>query len=202
MIFDHPFVTSGSWTTKSARRLRELRHRLDPAIKAKVGISYVSVANAVLNRTTEDPGWNFTAVRRAAAKSWTSMLDKIQVGGGTTTQQTVFYTALYHSLLDPSVFSDPMASTWGLTARSTRSPHPRRLSTPTTRAGTSTGARYSSRPCSRRNRPATSSLRCSTITPRADSFPMGRGRRRDLHHGGRSRRQHHRRRLRLRGHRL
>ena len=34
------------------------------------------------------------------------MLDKIAVGGGTATQQTVFYTALYHSLLDPSVFSD------------------------------------------------------------------------------------------------
>ena len=34
------------------------------------------------------------------------MLGKIQIGGGTPTQQKVFYTALYHSLLEPNVFSD------------------------------------------------------------------------------------------------
>ncbi len=106
MVFDHPFATSGSWATNPAGDYVSFDTASYPAIEAKVGISYVSVANAVQNRTTENRGWNFTAVRNAAAKSWTSMLDKIAVGGGTATQQTVFYTSLYHSLLDPSVFSD------------------------------------------------------------------------------------------------
>ena len=54
----------------------------DPVIEAKVGISYVSVANAVLNRTTENPGWNFNAVKAAAHRSWQTMLDKSRGGRG------------------------------------------------------------------------------------------------------------------------
>ena len=106
MVFNHPFATSGSWGTNASGDYVSFDTASYPTIEAKVGISYVSVANAVLNRTTENPGWNFNAVQRAAAKLWTSMLDKIAVGGGTDVQQAVFYTALYHSLLDPSVSSD------------------------------------------------------------------------------------------------
>lgn len=73
---------------------------------AKVGISYVSTANAAANLTAENPGWNFTATQNSATAAWNSLLGKVQVGGGTAAQQQVFYTALYHSLLHPNVFSD------------------------------------------------------------------------------------------------
>ncbi len=73
---------------------------------AKAGISYVSAANAAANLKKEDPGWSFAAVKSAAQRQWNSLLGKIDIGGGTTAQRTVFYTALYHSLLAPSVFSD------------------------------------------------------------------------------------------------
>ncbi len=106
MVFNHPFAASGSWTASPMDHYLSFDTATYPVIEAKVGVSYVSVANAGLNRTTENRGWNFNAVHRAAAKSWTSMLDKIAIGGGTATQQTVFYTAMYHSLLDPSIFSD------------------------------------------------------------------------------------------------
>jgi predicted alpha-1,2-mannosidase len=75
-------------------------------IQAKVGVSYVSVANAVANRTTDNPNWNFTATQQAAHTAWNSLLGRIQIAGGTSAQQQVFYTALYHSLLHPNVFSD------------------------------------------------------------------------------------------------
>ncbi|MCS0606308.1 lectin [Streptomyces sp. LP11] len=77
-----------------------------PTVQAKVGISYVSVANAAANRAAENPGWDFDATRTAAQNTWNTELSKIQVGGGTTAQQRMFYTALYHSLLHPNVVSD------------------------------------------------------------------------------------------------
>jgi predicted alpha-1,2-mannosidase len=78
----------------------------NPTVQAKVGVSYVSVANAIANRTTDNPNWNFTNTQSAAHTSWNSLLGRLQVAGGTTAQQQVFYTALYHSLLHPNVFSD------------------------------------------------------------------------------------------------
>ncbi len=78
----------------------------NPVVQAKVGISYVSTANAAANRTAENPNWNFSTTQAATHSAWNSMLGKIQVGGGTAAQQQTFYTALYHSLLHPNVFSD------------------------------------------------------------------------------------------------
>ena len=76
------------------------------AVKAKVGISYVSNDNASANLAKEIPGWNFDAVKAAAHTAWNQALSKIQIAGGTADQQTVFYTGLYHSLLHPNVVSD------------------------------------------------------------------------------------------------
>jgi predicted alpha-1,2-mannosidase len=106
MVFNRPFVSSGTWDTDGSGAYVSFDTAADRTVKAKVGLSYVSTANAALNRTTEDPDWNFDAVRSAAQRSWQNMLDKVRVGGGTTTERTLFYTALYHSLIEPSVFSD------------------------------------------------------------------------------------------------
>ena len=73
---------------------------------AKVGISYLSASDARQNLTKENPGWNFSTIQNQAAAAWNKQLNKIQVTGGTSAQQQIFYTALYHSLLYPSVFSD------------------------------------------------------------------------------------------------
>jgi predicted alpha-1,2-mannosidase len=78
----------------------------DQTVLAKVGVSYVSTANAQANLTAENAGWNFSATESAAQSSWNALLDKVQIAGGTTAEQTTFYTALYHSLLHPNVFSD------------------------------------------------------------------------------------------------
>ena len=75
-------------------------------VLAKVGISFVSSPEAAANLADEDPGWNFGKVSGAATAEWNGLLDRMAVSGGTVTDRRTFYTALYHSLLFPSVFSD------------------------------------------------------------------------------------------------
>ncbi len=78
----------------------------DRMVTMKVGVSYVSEANAASNLKAEDPGWSLADVQYKATQSWNEMLDRITVQGGSVGEQQTFYTALYHSLLDPSAFSD------------------------------------------------------------------------------------------------
>jgi predicted alpha-1,2-mannosidase len=85
----------------------------NPVVQAKVGISYVSTANAAANRTAENSGWDFAGVQSAAQSTWNSVLGRVQIAGGTSSQQTVFYTALYHSLLHPNVISDSNGQYYG-----------------------------------------------------------------------------------------
>ncbi|MCT9007352.1 lectin [Streptomyces rhizosphaerihabitans] len=85
----------------------------NPVVQAKVGISYVSIANATANRAAENTGWDFNATRTAAQNAWNSALGKIQIAGGTAAQQQSFYTALYHSLLHPNVISDTNGQYYG-----------------------------------------------------------------------------------------
>lgn len=75
-------------------------------IYVKVGISAVSIDGARKNLETEIPGWNFSAICKAADRKWNRALNKIQVNGGTEEQLTIFYTALYHSLLNPNLYMD------------------------------------------------------------------------------------------------
>ncbi|KAB1988337.1 hypothetical protein F8144_13860 [Streptomyces triticiradicis] len=89
----------------------------NPVVQAKVGLSYVSVANATANRVVENAGWDFNATRTAAQDAWNSALGKIQIAGGTAAQQQTFYTALYHSLLHPNVISDTNGQYYGFDGR-------------------------------------------------------------------------------------
>jgi len=45
-------------------------------------------------------------VRTDAAKQWSNWLDRIDVKGGTTDQQKIFYTSLYHTAISPNLFTD------------------------------------------------------------------------------------------------
>ena len=75
-------------------------------IDAKVGISYVSAANAKLNWQTENPGWNFTKVKTAAQDSWNSLLGRVKVSGGSYAQTQQFYSLLYKDFMQPNITSD------------------------------------------------------------------------------------------------
>ncbi|MGC4770221.1 GH92 family glycosyl hydrolase [Micromonospora sp. DT44] len=76
-------------------------------VGVKVAISYVSLDNAEANLRAENPQKkSFDAVRSEATAAWQRELSKIKVGGGTNDQLSTFYTALYHSMLEPTLTSD------------------------------------------------------------------------------------------------
>jgi predicted alpha-1,2-mannosidase len=75
-------------------------------VKAKVGISGVSTDGAKLNLDTEIQNWNFEQIRQTAKEAWNKELSKIEVKGGAKDQQTIFYTALYHTFLAPNIYQD------------------------------------------------------------------------------------------------
>lgn len=71
----------------------------------KVALSPVSIENARLNMATEVPGWDFKYIARAAETSWEKELRKIIIQG-TDLQKKIFYTALYHTMVQPNTMSD------------------------------------------------------------------------------------------------
>jgi predicted alpha-1,2-mannosidase len=76
-------------------------------VNVRVGISFVSAANAKANLAAESPpGTTLESVAAAAFRAWNDALARIEIEGGSADQKTTFYTALYHSLLHPNVFSD------------------------------------------------------------------------------------------------
>ena len=75
-------------------------------ITVQMGVSFVSVENAWENLEAEQKGKNFDMVHAEAVERWNNDLGRIRVEGGTKEQQTIFYTALYHSLIHPSTISD------------------------------------------------------------------------------------------------
>jgi predicted alpha-1,2-mannosidase len=72
----------------------------------KVGISFVDAAGAWNNLNTEIAGQTFDQVRSAAGGAWEKELAKIQVAGKNNEERATFYTALYHSMICPNLFSD------------------------------------------------------------------------------------------------
>ena len=78
----------------------------DPSLEMQVGVSYVSVAGARANLDAEGGSNSFDELRLAAQASWNAALARIQVEGGAEADRVTFYTALYHSLLHPSLASD------------------------------------------------------------------------------------------------
>jgi predicted alpha-1,2-mannosidase len=115
-------------------------------VEVSVGVSFVSIANARENLDREQPaGTTFVQLVRAAYDEWNKELSKIEVGeslvslvqkegenctedsasySSTDTVKTVFYTALYHTMLHPNILQDcngdyPMMES-GRTAHTTR----------------------------------------------------------------------------------
>ncbi len=72
----------------------------------KTGISFASIDGARQNLEKEITDWDFDQVREHAAGVWNNALKKISIKGGTKDEQTVFYTALYHTMIDPRTFED------------------------------------------------------------------------------------------------
>jgi predicted alpha-1,2-mannosidase len=88
----------GACVTFSAKHARPL--------KVRIGSSFISLDQARENLRKEIPDWDFDQLANRTKQAWNQYLNRIEVEGGTPDEQTVFYTAMYHSLLFPRAFDE------------------------------------------------------------------------------------------------
>jgi predicted alpha-1,2-mannosidase len=117
--FDKPFTKTGTFGNNELfHETRELQNKNHlgayvtftlaegEALKMKMGTSFTSIENARRNLESEIPHWDFEKTQSELEKIWNSLLGSIEVEGGSDDDFTKFYTAMYHSLIHPRLFSD------------------------------------------------------------------------------------------------
>jgi predicted alpha-1,2-mannosidase len=128
--FDRPVTETGAWTDDKVNRgattseggtgfgpkgFPETGHGsgvwlgfgTGGAVRVRIGISYVSEANAEANLEAESrDGATYEQVAARARAGWNKRLNQIETEGGTEEQRIVFTTALYHALMTPTTYSD------------------------------------------------------------------------------------------------
>ncbi|MCZ4243572.1 GH92 family glycosyl hydrolase [Pedobacter punctiformis] len=106
IVYDSTAVKSGKDITgrklKAAINFDAIANNV---LQIKVALSPVSIENAILNLKTELPGWNFKATVQQADAKWEKELQKVKVDASASSKK-VFYTALYHTMIAPSLFND------------------------------------------------------------------------------------------------
>jgi predicted alpha-1,2-mannosidase len=135
--FDRPFSAYGTWqentltegstaasasrepavnppTTADAGAYATFDTTGNHVVLARVGLSFVSVAEARANLAAEDPTAGFGTIAARARRSWNRVLGKVRVSGGPARALNTFYTALYHAFLAPRTFSDADGSYIGM----------------------------------------------------------------------------------------
>ncbi|HEU5471218.1 MAG TPA: GH92 family glycosyl hydrolase [Actinophytocola sp.] len=114
--FDRPFAATGTWqgdtvsggarTATGPRSGGYVMFEPGQTVTVRVGLSYVSVDGAARNLAGESGARTFAELSAGARAAWNARLNQVATRGGTDGERTTFYTALYHSLLHPNVFSD------------------------------------------------------------------------------------------------
>jgi predicted alpha-1,2-mannosidase len=126
MRFSRPFASYGVWKAGTLFETETYREGVDAGawarfdtstdarVEVAVGISFVDVAHARMNLDAEAPTIDFDAVRAAADAEWEEVLGRIEIEGRAEAEFRMFYTALYHALLMPTLAEDVDGSYRGL----------------------------------------------------------------------------------------
>nr|WP_254081815.1 GH92 family glycosyl hydrolase [Elizabethkingia anophelis] len=83
------------------------------AIEVQLAISPVSQANAIENLEKETGSLSFEQVKAKAQEDWNKELNKIVIKG-TEDQKVNFYTAMYHTFINPTIYMDANGEYKGL----------------------------------------------------------------------------------------
>ena len=75
-------------------------------VQIKFALSSVSQKNALENLQTEIPGWDFEKVKRDGQQAWNKELSKIAVNTLNEDDKVNFYTAMYHTFINPTTYND------------------------------------------------------------------------------------------------
>jgi predicted alpha-1,2-mannosidase len=72
----------------------------------RIGTSFISLDQARENLRKEMPKWDFDRIADGTKAEWNKFLNRIRISGATADQQTIFYTAMYHTLVYPRRFDE------------------------------------------------------------------------------------------------
>jgi len=103
------FNQSKNFPEIAARKLRayfDFKTEEGEKIKIKFALSPVSMDGALQNMQTETPGWDFDAVKEAGQKTWEQELSKITIQTKSLAEKQNFYTAMYHAMINPTIYMD------------------------------------------------------------------------------------------------
>lgn len=118
---DKPISSFGTWANGSIDSIStsgyghgdvgaflNFKTKAGEVIRLKTAISFVSLDEARKNLETESKpfGWNFNEMRLNAVKTWSKILDRVQVAEGTEENKVKFYTNLYRAYCSRTIFSD------------------------------------------------------------------------------------------------
>jgi predicted alpha-1,2-mannosidase len=90
---------------KQIRAYFDFKTEENEKIKIKFALSPVSMDGAMANMQAEVPGWDFDKVKTDGQALWETALEKITVEGSVPKKQD-FYTAMYHTMINPTVYMD------------------------------------------------------------------------------------------------
>ena len=76
------------------------------SVEMKVGISFVDMEGAANNFKQEIASKDLAQVKQEATDLWNKELGRIRISGGTDDEKTIFYTAMYHTMIDPRIYTD------------------------------------------------------------------------------------------------
>lgn len=84
----------------------EFETQKDEEVILKVGISFVDMDGAEINFREEMENKGFDDIRNETKKLWDKELSRIKIEGGSDDEKTIFYTSLYHTMIDPRAYTD------------------------------------------------------------------------------------------------
>jgi predicted alpha-1,2-mannosidase len=116
--FSKRFTSFGTWEgeTVHAESAQQTGHRMGAyatfpttqgeVIEVKIGTSFISTDQARDNLKREIPDWNFERIKVEGRRVWNEALNRIRIQGASKDDRVNFYTAMYHTLLFPRIFSE------------------------------------------------------------------------------------------------
>ncbi|RZK68228.1 MAG: glycoside hydrolase family 92 protein [Pedobacter sp.] len=115
-VFDTPSASSGTWksgklypgstsqpdTNEPTGAYFTFNTKTGQEVKLKVAISFLGIEKAKHNLLNEANHWDFDKVKNDAYQAWNKELNKIAINTGTDTVKKIFYSALYHTMHQPT----------------------------------------------------------------------------------------------------
>jgi predicted alpha-1,2-mannosidase len=103
------FDQSKNFPEMAGRKIRayfDFKTEEGEKIKIKFALSPVSQQNALMNLQAEAPGWDFEQVKKDGQNAWNKELNRIAVKTLNEDDKVNFYTAMYHTLINPTLYTD------------------------------------------------------------------------------------------------